>query len=347
MGSIRLLDCTLRDGGFVNDWRFGVEAIPNIIRDLERSGIEAIEIGFLKNEPYQPGRVVFNDVEQIKQTIGKKKPGVLYSVMCELVTPLPLDRIPPAEADGLDLIRMMLWKTKRLDNGDVVDALQDGYTYCKALVDKGYRLCIQPVRVDQYSDDEFVSMLHQFSELDPLAIYIVDSWGTQNPENMLHYMNIADQVMPKHIALGYHGHNSMMQALSIAQALLWKNYSRDIMIDASVHGIGRSAGNLHSELIAKYLNDEYEKHYEVAPILQIYENYIQKIRQTESWGYSIPYFLTAAYNCNPAYAKYLSGTKKLGVDEIQFVLSHLSPMGKIIYSQAEADRCLELLKKGQ
>lgn len=345
MNSIRLLDCTLRDGGFVNDWRFGVEAIPDIIHDLELAGIEVIELGFLKNEPYQPGRVVFNDVEQVKQAIGKKKPGVLYSVMCELVTPLPLERIPPAEADGLDLIRMMLWKTKRLDNGEVVDALEEGYAYCKALADKGYRLCIQPVRVDQYSDDEFVAMLRRFSELDPLAIYIVDSWGTQNPQGMLHYMRIADQIMPRHIALGYHGHNSMMQALSIAQALLWENFSRDIMIDASVHGIGRSAGNLHSELIAKYLNEEYGKHYEIAPILRIYENYIQEIRQKEPWGYSVPYFLTASYNCNPAYAKYLSGTKKLGVDEIQFVLTHLSPVGKIIYSQTEADRCLELFEK--
>ena len=340
MGSIQLLDCTLRDGGFVNDWRFGAEAIPQIIRELEYSGVEVIELGFLKNEPYQPDRVVFNNVEQIKKTIGKKKPGVLYAAMGELTTPLPLEAIAPYESGGLDLIRMMLWKTKRMPDGQVVDVLDEGYAYCKGLADKGYRLCIQPVRTNQYSDDEFAAMVRRFSELDPMAIYVVDSWGTQNPEEILHYMHIADRIVPKHIALGFHGHNSMMQALSITQAVLKESFARDIMIDASVYGIGRSAGNLHLELIAKYLNEEYQKHYEILPILRIYEKFIQAIRKKEAWGYSVPYLLSATYNCNPAYAKYLSGQKKQGVEAIEYVLAHLSAEDRIIYNREEADRCL-------
>lgn len=256
--------------------------------------------------------MIFNDIEQIKKVVGKKKPGVLYAAMGELTTPLPLEKIAPAVEDGLDIIRMMLWKTKRLPDGQAVDMLDEGFRYCKGLVEKGYRLCIQPVRTDQYSDDEFSSMVRRFSELAPMAIYVVDSWGTQNPKNILHYMKIADQIVPEQTALGFHGHNSMMQALSITQAVLGENFSHNLIVDASVYGIGRSAGNLHTELIAKYLNEEYRKEYKVLPLLKIYEDYIMKIREKEMWGYSIPYLLTATFKCNPAYAKYLSGQKKTG-----------------------------------
>lgn len=341
MGNIQLLDCTLRDGGFVNDWRFGEKAIVDIVRNLEEAGTEIIEIGFLKNEIYHPDRVIFNDTEQIKKMIGAKRPGVLYAAMGELTTPLPLEKLAPAEESGLDVIRMMLWKTKRLPDGRVVDVLDEGFRYCKGLVEKGYRLCIQPVRTNQYSDDEFFAMVHRFSELNPMAIYVVDSWGTQNPEDILHYMHIADRIVPQGVALGFHGHNSMMQVLSITQAVLKEGFYHDLIVDASVYGIGRSAGNLHTELIAKYLNEEYQKSYKIMPILRIYEEYIQAIREKEAWGYSIPYLLTATYNCNPAYAKYLSVEKKLGAEAIEYVLTHLSVESRIIFSKQDADRYAE------
>lgn len=341
MNNIQLLDCTLRDGGFVNDWRFGNDTIRDIIRKLEDSGIEIIELGFLKNEPYDPERVIFNDIEQIKRIVGKKKPGTLYAAMGELTTPLPLEKIASRDESGLDIIRMMLWKTKRLPDGRVVDVLDEGFRYCEELVEKGYRLCIQPVRTSQYSDEEFSSMVRRFSELSPMAIYVVDSWGTQNPEDILHYMRIADQIMPKDIALGFHGHNSMMQALSITQAVVKESFSHDLIVDASVFGIGRSAGNLHTELIAKYLNEQYQKEYRILPLLKIYEDHIMKIRAEETWGYSIPYLLTATHNCNPAYAKYLSEQKRAGVEEIEYVLTHLSSESRIIFNKQEAEQCLK------
>lgn len=66
MGSIRLLDCTLRDGGYVNDWRFGEDEISKILKNLEETSADILEVGFLKNEPYQKDRTVFNDMEQVK-----------------------------------------------------------------------------------------------------------------------------------------------------------------------------------------------------------------------------------------------------------------------------------------
>lgn len=341
MEKINLLDCTLRDGGYLNDWKFEEKNIANIIHSLEMTGVEILELGFLRNEPYQKDRVVFNSMEQLKTLIGKKKKGVLYSVMGELLSPLPLEELAEADEDGIDLIRMILWKTKVLPDGRTVDALEEGFDYCKGLVEKGYRLCIQPVRVNQYSDEEFIALIRRFSELQPLAIYIVDSWGTDNSEELLHYMRLADKHLPQGIAIGYHGHNNMMQALGVAQEMLREKFVREIIIDASVFGIGRGAGNLNLELIAKYMNEKYGKTYDLFPMLDVNDKYVQDIYKIEKWGYSIPFLLTAYYKCNPKYARYLWDELRLSADQIRYVLAGLSDESKIIFSKKDANFCLE------
>lgn len=340
MNKINLLDCTLRDGGYINDWRFGEEVIADMTEKLADTHVEVLEVGFLKDEPYQSDRTVFRSMEQVKKLINPKKPSVQYAVMCEVVNPLPLELLEPRDEDSADIIRVIVWKTRHDKNGNVIDALDEGFAYCKGIVEKGYRLCVQPARVDQYSDEEFVAMVRRFATLNPMAIYVVDSWGTQNPEELLHYMHLADENMDRSITLGYHGHNNMMQALSAAQAMIKEKFSRDIMIDASVYGIGRGAGNLNLEIIAKYLNEHYGKAYEIMPMLDVYDKYIAAIYRKEAWGYSIPYYLTAKYNCNPNYASFYSAKFKLSNLDIENVLENMTETERVIFKKDIAETIL-------
>lgn len=337
MNSINLLDCTLRDGGYINDWNFGETAILNIISDMEASKVDILELGFLKNEPYICDRTVFNSMEQVKKLIGKKKRGLQYAVMCEVVNPLPLDLLDSADDDSADIIRVIVWKTKHDASGAVVDALEEGFQYCKGIVEKGYRLCVQPARVDQYTDDEFVQMVRKFAKLNPMAIYVVDSWGTQKEEELLHYMHLTDDNLPPEICLGYHGHNNMMQALGVAKEMIKQKLTRDIIIDASVYGIGRGAGNLNLEIIAKYLNEHQGKKYNILPMLHVYDKYIAEIYKQEAWGYSIPYYLTAKYNCNPAYARYFMNLPPSKMSEI---LISMTDDDKTIFKESTAKKYL-------
>lgn len=342
----KLLDCTLRDGGYVNDWKFGQQSIQGMLELLERTGTEIIELGFLKDEPYQEDRTVFRSMEQVKKLIGKKKSGRQYAVMAEVVNPLPLSLLAPADADSADIIRVIVWKTKHDENGQVTDALKEGYEYCKGIADRGYRLCVQPARVDQYSDDEFTAMVRQFSALDPMGIYVVDSWGTQNAETLLHYMYLADRCMPEKTALGYHGHNNLMQALSTAQALLKEDFQRDIIIDASVYGIGRGAGNLNLEIIAKYMNEYYGKSYKLEEMMMIYERYIKKIYGQEPWGYSAAYYITARYGCNPGYAGYYQNEKGLSVERMEKIIRNMKPQDRVMFTKERAEQYLLMESAG-
>lgn len=338
---IKLLDCTLRDGGYINDWNFGKAPIIDIIEKLEKTNIDILEIGFLKDEPYNCDRTVFNNMEQISALIPNKKLGIDYAAMIEVVNPIPLEMLAKRSEDSVDIIRVIIWKTKRNEKGEVVDALKEGFEYCKGIVGRGYKLCVQPARVDQYSDAEFIDMVNMFQVLNPLAIYVVDSWGTQNTGQIMHYVDLADKNLASGIAIGYHGHNNLMQAFGTAAVFADAKIDRDIIVDASIYGIGRGAGNLNLELFAKFLNDCMDKSYKLIPMIDIYDQYIKNIFAKSEWGYSIPYFLTAQYNCNPSYGEYLGLEKSISPYIIDRVLASLTEEDKVLYSKKKAESYLE------
>lgn len=341
---IKLLDCTLRDGGYINNWEFGYEAIKDMIARLEATNVDILELGFLKSELYDSNRTVFNSMEQIASFIPNKRKDIDYAAMIEVVNPIPLDMLSQKTTESVDIIRVIVWKTKHNDKGEIVDALQEGFDYCKGIVEKGYKLCVQPARVDQYTDDEFLEMLLKFQELNPLAIYVVDSWGTQNTNQIMHYVDIAHNTLKKDIAIGYHGHNNLMQAFGTASVFVENPIDRDLIIDASVYGIGRGAGNLNLELFAKYLNDTKQGHYNVLPMIEIYEKYIKKIYNKHKWGFSIPYYLTAQYNCNPNYGEYYDMVKQLSVTEMQDIFEMLSDEDKVLFSIDKAENYMKFHK---
>lgn len=338
---IKLLDCTLRDGGYVNNWEFGYEPIQNIIQSLEQTNIDILELGFLKNEPYNINRTVFNRMDQISNLINAKRRGVEYAAMIEVVNPIPLDMLENKSHESVDIIRVIVWKTKHDEQGNIVDALTEGYNYCKGIVERGYKLCVQPARVDQYNDEEFIEMLDMFQNLNPMAIYVVDSWGTQNTEQIMHYVEIANEFLRKEIAIGYHGHNNLMQAFATACTFCNYEMKRDIIVDASIYGIGRGAGNLNLEVFAKYMNDVKSKQYELSPMIDIYEKYIKKIYKEHPWGFSIPYYLTAQYNCNPSYGEYYAGEKQLLETEIEKILEEIDDSDRVMFTKIKAEYYLK------
>lgn len=319
---IRLLDCTLRDGGYINNWMFGKDAVYDIKEKLVDSNIDIVELGFLKNEPENSDRTVFNSTKKLIPLIGKKKSGVLYAAMIDVQGRIPIDMIEPCTSETVDIIRVIVWK--RL--------LEDDFAYCKKIVEKGYKLCVQPARVDQYSDDEFVSMVKKFETLNPLAIYVVDSWGTMNIAKMLHYFKLLDDNLKDGVSCGYHGHNNMQQAFGIAESLISYNAKHDLIIDSSIYGIGRAAGNLNTEIIAEYLNIKDSKNYNIENLIYLYDKYIKQIYNEFSWGYSIPLFITAMLNCNPEYGVFCEKKK---MDELQIfnALKKLEGENKIRFNK--------------
>ena len=341
MKNIKLLDCTLRDGGYINDWRFGKENIAVTINELEESRADILDLGFIKNEPFDEDRTVYNSVEALSTLLKNKKKGVTYAAMSEVFRPMPPEIICNRNENTIDVIRVIIWKDKHDEEGNVVDALQEGYEYCKMFAEKGYGLYIQPARVEQYSDEEFVDMLKLYSKLNPMAIYVVDSWGTMYSDQILHYLKLADENLDERIAIGFHGHNNMMQAFGNAVDFINSGVDRELIVDGSVFGIGRGAGNLHSEIIAKYLNEYEGKSYHIEAFLRIYEKYIKRLREEYIRGFTPAYFMTATYHANPQYGTYYGITKGIDSTVIGKILRDMPNEDRVLYAALKAEKIID------
>ena len=319
---LKLLDCTLRDGGYVNDWNFGENAIKNIKESIENSGVEIIEVGFLKDVKYDPNRTLFPGVEWAEHVIYPKKEDVLYCLMVDAPIPFPIDKVIKRTECGIDAIRIIVWK----------ELIDECVEYSKKLIEKGYQVFIQPARVNQYSMREFKGLIDRFNNIGITALYIVDSWGTQDNLDIHTYLEWAKLFLSKTILLGYHGHNHKQQAFLCAEEVI--KFDEAAIIDCSIFGMGRDAGNLNTELIMAHLNKWYGRNYNINPILSAYSKSIKDYYQKFGWGYSIEHFITAMLNCNTKYINYITANEALPMDQVYEILEKMTDKQRIDYSES-------------
>ena len=332
---ISLLDCTLRDGGYINNWEFGEHAIKGITKRLVQTGVEAIELGFIKPGVDDNNRTVFSGTEEIKRAIPQKNNSLIYVGMLDMGAPVSFEKILPRDDMGVDALRIIFKK----------DRIQEGLDYCVDAQKKGYMVFVQPVGADLYTDEEYIHMIQRFNPIKPDVLYIVDSFGLIKMKHFLRLVYLIDNNMDDDIALGYHSHNNLQQAFANAQAMTALSLNRDIYIDACVFGMGRGAGNLNMELFAEYLNENFGKNYRIEPMLEIIDLYLNDIYRKNFWGYSLPYYLSASNSCHPNYAAYFEKKGSLTVKSFNEVLKSIPDNKKAIYSKDVAEEIYQIYQK--
>lgn len=323
-----LLDCTLRDGGYVNDWQFGEDTIRGFVAKIVQTGIEIFEVGFLKGDYYDPNRTVFPNVEVISTLIQPKSDKMTYVAMLDMSAPIPLERLTPCDGNSIDGIRVIFKK----------DKIEEAYTYCKRIKELGYLLFVNFVGTDLYTDKEFIEGIEKFNNLMPFAMAIVDTFGLIKRKQFCRLVALADNNMSSGITLCYHAHNNLQQAFGNAEAMVEMNLNRDICVDACVFGMGRGAGNLNLELFADYMNENYDTQYRIEPMLEIMDEYLNDIYKSKFWGYSLPLYLSAIEHCHPNYAISLAEKDSLTVKSFHELLSGIPNNDKIQFSKKKAEQ---------
>lgn len=328
MGKTYLLDCTLRDGGYINDWLFGEDTIKGFHKKISQTGIEIFEVGFMKGDNYDPNKSLFPDVNSFKNVITPKNPNLKYVGMLDMSAPLPKDRITPNDGTSIDGIRVIFKKNK----------IKEAFEYCDYIQKQGYFISVNIVGTDLYTDQEFIECIKLFNELKPYAVSIVDTFGLIKRKQFLRLAYIADNNMNPETVLAYHAHNNLQQAFGNAEALVEMNLKRDLIIDACVFGMGRGAGNLNLELFAEYMNENYDTHYKIEPMLEIMDEYLSGIYAKKQWGYSLPYYLSASMHCHPNYAVYLNDKDSLTVKSFNEILKSIPDDDKASFSKEKAEK---------
>lgn len=321
--NIKLLDCTLRDGGFINDWKFRYNDILSIFNRLNNANIDIIEVGFINDSSISNSNRTMNpttkDFDDAFSCIKNKK--AMTVAMVDYGTCKIENINSPKFLDGIRVI----FKKKDIDGA---------LAYCKQIKEKGYKVFVQPVSITTYSDMDMLKLVEKVNELEPYAMSIVDTYGLMHKEKMIKYFYLMDNNLKQNIKLGYHSHNNFQLAYSNTIEFIELKTKRDLIIDGSLYGMGKSAGNACSELLAMYLNEIFGKNYNLNEILEAIDIDILKFKNEYEWGYSLPYFLAASNNCHPNYVDYLQSKNTLAVASINSILKKIPDEKKLTFDKS-------------
>lgn len=323
MNKIHVLDCTLRDGGYCNEWKFGFDNAKKITSGLVNANVEIIECGFITNRiNYNLEVTKFTTLAEISKVIPKNREGKIFVIMMNYGE-YNIENLPPYDGSSIDGIRVAFHKKN----------LKESLELCEQIKAKGYLVFIQAMVSLSYTDEEFLSMIRKVNSFEPYAFYIVDSFGMMKEKDLTRLFYVVEHNLKENIWIGFHSHNNLQLAYSNAQRLITVQTNRNLIIDSSIMGMGRGAGNLNTELFLDYLNENAGKSYDIKPLLIIVDKILTPFYERSYWGYSLPNYISASHNAHPNYAGYLDSKKTLTFEDMNEIFDMMDDDKKVSYDK--------------
>lgn len=282
-----LLDCTLRDGGYVNDWRFDDIFLDGYIRLMEMNEVDYVEIGFAN----------------VSQSYNKKPAGTYRSLNMAFINKFIDKKFKIAVMSDYKNINMEL-----LEQGISVDLvriafhkgdLNDALITCKKIKDMGYKVSVNAMAITNYNNDDLVTLFKFVNNHNLDVVYIVDSYGSLNQANIEQYTKLFLDNLDSAI-IGLHLHNNMNNALGNFECAS-KIITQKFFVDTTLFGMGRGAGNLQTELIILKRNPDI-KYENLIQLLIFIQNKIKIYNSDDNvWGYELDYLVSGFLKIHPNY----------------------------------------------
>jgi 4-hydroxy 2-oxovalerate aldolase len=294
---IKVLDCTIRDGGLVNDHHFDLPFVRAVYKALAEAGIDYMEIGYKNSKrlfnPKDFGKWKFCDDDDIKRVIDGIESKTKISVMVD-VDRVDVDDVLPKKNSPVDMIRVATY----VKDVDKAIHLENHFAA------KGYETAVNIMAISKTLDNELTECLHQLEEESKAKIvYIVDSFGSLYQETTEFLIKKARHIL-KTKEVGIHAHNNQQLAFgnTIEAIIHDANY-----VDATIYGLGRAAGNCPTELVLGFLKNP---KYDIRPVLDVISKEFIPLREKMEWGYIIPYAITGILDEHPRAAIALRDSDK-------------------------------------
>ena len=313
--ALELLDCTLRDGAYINNAEFGMPALKGIVKHLQDSHVEIIECGWLKDAPHKAGSSYFHLPSDAEQYLLEKKNSVTYVAMIDY-NRYDDSVLPDCDGKSIDAIRVVFPHGKH----------GEGIAIGERIAKKGYKVFYQAANTLAYSDDDLVSLAEAMNKANPVAVSIVDTFGAMYEDDLVRIFGILDKHLEKSIKIGFHAHNNQQLAFALSSTFveLAEKAGRGAIADSSLCGMGRGAGNTTTELMASYLNRKHHKNYDMNEILDAIDMYLTGFQEKFSWGYSTPYFIAGLYQCHVNNIAYLQKNHRTNARDMSNIIASLS-----------------------
>ena len=294
---LKVLDCTVRDGGLMNDHNFPIEFVQAIYEADVAACVDYMEIGYKgaarMYDRKQYGAWKFCTEDDIRRVVGEKKGATKISVMADAERTDYHTDILPREKSVVDMYRVATY----------IHQIPAALEIVNDAAAKGYETTLNIMAVSTVSERELEGALEEIVQSPVGTLYVVDSFGTLYSEQIRDLVCLFEKfTKPTGKQIGIHTHNNLQLAFAnaIEAIVLGANY-----VDASIGGLGRGAGNCPMELALSFLHNP---KFQMRPILHALQHHVEPMREKLRWGFAIPYMLTGYLNQHPKAAmKFMEG----------------------------------------
>lgn len=303
---IKILDCTIRDGGLMNDHFFDDEIVKSVYSACVEGGIDYMEIGYKNSKrifsPAKHGAWKFCTEDDIRRIVGENDTPLKLSAMADAEKSDYHEDILPRDQSVLDMIRVATY----------IHQIPLALDMVKDAHDKGYETTINLMAVSVVSEPELNKALELLGDSEVDTLYIVDSFGALYSEQ-IHFLveKYLKYAAPQGKKVGMHAHNNQLLAFANTIEAIIKGAT---MLDATMAGLGRGAGNCPMELLVGFLHNP---KFRLRPILQCIRQDVEPLREKLLWGFDIPYMLTGLLNQHPRAAMKFNASDDRG-DIVRF-----------------------------
>jgi 4-hydroxy 2-oxovalerate aldolase len=294
---LKVLDCTIRDGGLMNDHRFSDEFVLGVHKALVNAGVDYMELGYKADKklfsPEEYGLWKSCDEDDLNRFFEGIEKGIQFSVMADVGRTNESD-IVPREKSLIDLVRVACY----------IHQIPAALDMVKDAKDKGYETSVNLMAISTVPEFELNKGLELIGKSETDMVYLVDSFGSLYFEQIDDLMRRYLAAMGKDKQVGIHAHNN--QQMAYANTIFAAIHGAT-MLDSTIDGLGRGAGNCPTELLLGFLRNPKFKQ---RPVIEAVEKLTLPLRETIDWGYSIPYMISGQMNQHPRSAMALRESDK-------------------------------------
>lgn len=279
--SVQITDCTIRDGGYLLNKNSDPEFIKGIMKGLADAGIDFVETGFLQTNVTGDTLVYANSVDA-RRFLPENKGRTQFLGFCDNSRYSP-DNLDPYDGNSFKWLRISFAKHE-------IDA---SIEFCRRAQEMGYTVQFNPMDAISYTDEERAALIEKANKVKPGSMSIVDTFGAMYLEDLIHIFKQMDSLLDKDIKIGLHSHDNLGLSTALAETMIMlaKESNRDVIVDGSLFGMGRGAGNASTELLASYINEHHGGNYNIPVLLDTIQTYLDPIRENIHWGYDLPMFV--------------------------------------------------------
>ena len=286
--NLKVLDCTIRDGGLINDHAFEDGFVKAVYDACVAAGVDYMEVGYKASKklfaPDKFGAWKHCDEDDIRRIVGDNPTSLKLTAMADAGKSDWRTDILPKDESVLDMIRVAFYAHQV---PEAIDMIKDA-------ADKGYEVTANLMAVTTVTDTEVDQALEVIAQTPASTLVVVDSYGAMYAEQVeLLVKKYLDFGKATGKEVGIHAHNNQQLAFANTIESIIHGANR---VDASMAGIGRGAGNCPMELLIGFLRNP---KFRIRPIYQVVEEELLPLNQTMEWGPYAQYNITGQLNEHP------------------------------------------------